>query len=306
VRPQRSFGESGHAGTQDDRALSIERNREYDPFAAIYNRYWGEEYRASVLPVVERLLLSRLRRNASVLDVCCGTGQFTRVVRGRGFEMAGLDASAAMVAFAKRNAPHIPFTVADVRDFSLGRRFHAAYSVFESLNHVPDIPGLALAFARVRRHLEPGAPFLFDLNREEAFIQFWNERDAIVSPDNACIMISHYDQSTRVATCDITVFDLEGQVAEDASAPWRRTDFTVRQTCHSISAVSSALSGAGFSDITLYDAADAGMMGDIGYARTFFLAIARPAERINVRADACADANALLPRRAGEDVHESG
>jgi SAM-dependent methyltransferase len=274
VRPQRPSGESGYAGTQDDRALKIERNREYDPFAAIYNRYWGEEYRAGVLPVVERLLLSRIPRNASVLDVCCGTGQFTQVVRERGFEMAGLDASGAMIAFAKRNAPVIPFTIADVRDFSLGRRFDGAYSVFESLNHVPDLPGLAQAFACVRRHLEPGSPFLFDLNREEAFLQFWNDRDAIVSPDNACMMISRYDESTRVGICDITVFDLEKQTGENANAPWRRTDFTVRQTCHPVAAVSSALSGAGFSDIALYDAADAGMMGDIGYARTFFLAIA--------------------------------
>jgi SAM-dependent methyltransferase len=274
VRPQRPSRESGHAGTQDDRALNIERNREYDPFAPIYNRYWGEEYRASVLPVVERLLLSRVRRNASVLDVCCGTGQFTRVIQERGYEMEGLDASDAMIAFAKTNAPAIPFTVADVRDFSLGRRFNAACSVFESLNHVPDVAGLALAFACVRRHLAPGSPFLFDLNREEAFIQFWNERDAIVSADNACIMSSRYDESTRVGTCDITVFDLDGQIGEHVNAPWRRTDFTVRQTCHPIPEVSSALSGAGFRDITLYDAADAGMMGDIGYARTFFLAIA--------------------------------
>ena len=183
--------------------------------------------------------------------------------------MAGLDASEAMIDFARENAPGISFVVADARDFSLDRQFAAAYSVFESLNHVPDIDGLRLAFGCVRRHLAPGAPFLFDLNREEAFIEFWNDTDAIVSDDNVCVMVSSYNESTRVGICDVTVFDADGQ-----ARGWRRTDFRVRQTCHDIDDVPSALADAGFRDITLHDARDLGMMGEIGFARTFFLALA--------------------------------
>ena len=222
-----------------------------------------------MLPILERLILSRITGNASVLDVCCGTGQLTGMLRQRGYKMTGLDASEAMIGFARENAPGLPFVVADVRDFSIDCRFDAAYSVFESLNHVPDIDGLRLAFSCVRRHLAPGAPFLFDLNREEAFLQFWNDTDAIVSDDNVCVMMSSYNESTHIGTCDVTVFDLES----DAGA-WRRTDFRVRQTCHQIGDVSTALAGAGFRDISLHDARDLGMMSEIGFARTFFLALA--------------------------------
>ncbi len=211
-------------------------------------------------------MLSRVPRLAHVLDVCCGTGQLAQTLRELGYKMAGLDASDSMIEFARRNAPGIPFTVADARDFDLGARFDAAYSVFESLNHVPDLAGLSLAFGCIHRNLAPGAPFLFDLNREPAFIEFWNDTDAIISDDNVCVMASNYNESTRVATCDVTVFDLDGH--------WRRTDFTVRQTCHDIDAVPGLLCDAGCQDVALYDARDAGMMGQIGYARTFFLAIA--------------------------------
>ena len=221
------------------------------------------------MPIIERLVLSRIELKASVLDVCCGTGQLAGVLGQRGYDMAGLDASEAMIDFARENAPDVPFVVADARDFSIDRQFVAAYSVFESLNHVPDIAGLRLAFASIRRHLAPGAPFLFDLNREEAFIEFWNDTDAIVSDDNVCVMVSSYNESTRAGTCDVTVFDLDG----DARG-WRRTDFRVGQTCHDIGDVSSALGDAGFRDITLHDARDLGMMGEIGFARTFFLALA--------------------------------
>lgn len=247
--------------------MEITRNNEYDPFARLYNRLWGADYRAEALPIVERLLLARLKAGAAVLDVCCGTGQFTEEVRQRGYEVAGVDASERMIEFARENTPETDLTVADARSFSLRRRFDAAYSVFESLNHVPDIAGLTLAFGCVRKHLRPGGAFLFDLNREEAFILYWNTTDAIVEDDTVCVLRTEYDNDSREAVCDITAFEM-------VEKAWTRSDFTVRQTCHDPDLVQGALFDAGFSAVTLHDARDAGMNGDAGYARTFFLAIA--------------------------------
>jgi SAM-dependent methyltransferase len=249
------------------RAAKIERNREYDPFAGIYNRHWGADYRAEVAPVVERLLLSRVSPGASVLDVCCGTGQFTAQIKRRGYAVGGMDASGGMIRYARENAPGIDFTVADVREFRLSRKFDAAYSVYESLNHVPDTAGLRLAFNSVRRHLKARAPFLFDLNREEAYILYWNNADSIVEDDSVCVMRSQFDEGARTGRYDVTAFERSGNA-------WRREDFTLRQTCHDFSAVHKALSAAGFKDVTMYDARDIGMKGDAGYGRTFFLCIA--------------------------------
>jgi SAM-dependent methyltransferase len=249
----------------------VERNREYDPFARIYNRYWGVDYRTEVAPVVSRLLLSRVPAGAAVIDVCCGTGQFTETVRRLGYEMAGMDASAEMIRYARENAPGVKFTVADVRDFRLGRAFDAAYSVYESLNHVPDVAGLKLAFGCVRNHLKPGAPFLFDLNREEAYVLYWNNSDSIMDEECVCVMRSEFDETTKIGKYDVVTFELAGG---ESSYEWRRADFTLRQTCHNFSAVHKALFDAGFKDLTMYDARDVGMKGDVGYGRTFFLCVA--------------------------------
>lgn len=252
-------------------AVRVERNREYDPFAHIYNRYWGADYRTGAAPVVARLLLSRLSAGASVLDLCCGTGQFTESVRKLGYDVAGLDASAEMIRYARENAPGIAFTVADVRDFRLGRVFAGAYSVYESLNHVPDIAGLELAFACIHAHLEPGAPFLFDMNREEAYELYWNNSDSIVDGDTVLVMRSEFDETAKTGKYDVVTFERVG----DASANhWRRSDFTLRQVCHQFGSVQNALFHAGFGDLTLYDARDLGMKGDVGYGRTFFLCVA--------------------------------
>jgi SAM-dependent methyltransferase len=250
---------------------SVERNREYDPFARIYNRHWGVDYRAEAVPVVQRLLLSRVEPGAAVLDVCCGTGQFTEEVRRRGYDVSGMDASGEMIRYARDNAPGVELTTADVRDFALGRMFDAAYSVYESLNHVPDIEGLTAAFACIRRHLCAGAPFLFDLNREEAYVLYWNNSDSIVEPDSVCVMRSEFDEETKKGRYDVTAFENAGT---GLANEWQRADFTLCQTCHSVASVQDALEETGFSDVTLYDARDLGMKGDAGYCRTFFLATA--------------------------------
>lgn len=245
-------------------AKHIVPNNEYDPFAKIYNKYWGADYRAEAFPIVRKLLLSRLPVGAAVLDVCCGTGQFTEEVRQQGFDMAGIDASGGMISCARINAPGAELTEADVRGFSLGRKFDGAYSVFESLNHIPDVAGLVLAFRCVRRHLKRGAPFLFDLNREDAFRMYWNTTDALVEDDSVMVLRMDYNDETRVGECRMTAFE--------KARGWVRKDFTIRQTCHEHGAVEEALRTAKFKDVTLYDARDAGMRGDAGYARTFFLA----------------------------------
>jgi len=247
-----------------DTGIVIERNTEFDPFAAVYNRFWGAEYHEQAFPIVEKLLLSRLPARAAVLDVCCGTGQFTARVEERGFRVYGIDASERMIGHARRNAPGAEFCVADARCFSLYQKLDAAYSVFESLNHIPDAEGLGMAFACIRRHLGRGALFLFDLNREEAFVNYWNDTHAIVEDDCVCALRSHYEEEARTATCDITVFQLEDG--------WKRSDFTIRQTCHDVKQVHESLLEAGFGSVSLYDSRDAGMSGDIACARTFFLA----------------------------------
>jgi SAM-dependent methyltransferase len=252
-------------------STKIERNREYDPFARIYNQYWGDEYRVEAAPVVARLLLSRIPAGAAVLDVCCGTGQFTEMVRRLGYNVAGVDASGEMIRYARENAPGVGFTVADVRDFRLPESFDAAYSIYESLNHVPDIAGLRMAFRRIRSHLKPGGPFLFDLNREEAYVLYWNSSDSIIGKNSVCVMRSEFDQAAQAGKYEVTTFERADGASVNA---WRRDDFTLRQYCHEFSAVHGALSGAGFRDVTLFDARDIGIKGEVGYGRTFFLCVA--------------------------------
>ena len=90
---------------------------------------------------------------ATVLEIGCGTGQFTRQLAGRGFELTAIDIGAAMVAAARRNVADetARFEVCSFEDFEGGGPFDLIGSA--TAFHWVD-PGVGLA--KAARLLRPG------------------------------------------------------------------------------------------------------------------------------------------------------
>lgn len=251
---------------------SFRRYGEYDALAWFYNRHWGREYHAKLLPILEGLVIPDLSPGGKVLDLCCGTGHLTRVLHSMGFEATGLDGSPQMIRYAAENAPACRFLVSDAREFRFGPVFHAVLSTFESLNHVMDMGELKKVFMNAFSSLRGGGLFFFDLLSEEAYLSAWNGTTAYVEEDNVCIVRGGYDPPTKTARSEITMFRLER--LERPEGDWRRRDLSLFQRFHPPEDVVPALEEAGFSNITVYNAAtELGMEGDIGMGRLFFLGV---------------------------------
>lgn len=250
--------------------VATPRTAQYDPFAAIYNRWMAEDFCRRVLPVINDILLTKLQANAHILDLCCGSGQMARALTNSGFRVTGVDASDEMVSFARENAPTAKFLLGDARHFRAGARFDAAISTFNSLAHFATVAELMQVFINVRRALQPGAPFLFDLSMEEAYTTKWHGAFALFADDHVCIVRPAYEPNRRLGTNHITVFTREARNAKCGTNLYRRSDFTITQNCHSESDLRSALQQVGFGRIRTFDAErDLGMPGENG--RTFFL-----------------------------------
>jgi SAM-dependent methyltransferase len=241
----------------------MRRNQEYDPFAWLYTTYWGEEFHRQSLAVLDRLILGRLPRRASVLDLCCGDGRMSQQLVRRGYAVMGLDSSDRMLEFAKQRAPKAEFILADARRFNLPERFAAVVSTFDSLNHVCEPRDLAAVFRNVFGCLKPSGLFAFDLNREEAYRDLWARTSHTIDEDAVSIARGCYSSRTKLAHCDVTLFRPSGKF-------WERSDFRLTQKYHPEAEIVAALEDAGFV-VEVHDARDLGMQGDIGFGRTFFL-----------------------------------
>lgn len=99
-----------------------------------------------------------------LLDIGCGTGRHALAFAQRGWTVEGVDAAPAMVARAQAGAVGAAarFSVGTAATFSLGRTFDAAVSLFHVVSYQAETGEAAAMFRNVRRHLRPGAPFVFD------------------------------------------------------------------------------------------------------------------------------------------------
>lgn len=220
------------------------RYSDYDKFAWVYNKHWGDKFVQTALTVLRELVQQHLPPNAGILDLCCGTGQLAQALTEHGYQVTGLDRSEEMLRIARKNVPNVKFILDDARTFILPATYHLVVSVFDSLNHILTLEELAAVFRNVYAALRKGGLFLFDLNVEEGYKANWQGSFGIVEEDHVCVIKNSYSPEERIARFDATIFRLDNN--------WHRSDVTLLQKCYSEGEVRSALEVTRFADINTY------------------------------------------------------
>ncbi len=210
------------------------------------------------------MLFSRIAPGALVLDVCCGCGHVTKEVVRRGYQVTGVDLSEALIAIAQREMPEVDWQVQDARHLQLQRKYDAALSTFDSLNHLPSVEDLAQVFVSVHRALKPGGRFSFDMNLDEAYrtgTQQWvvDVGDAAVS-----LIRGNYEGDSKRVETELIWF-----VKEQTSDSWRQHRSTIKQRSYTQNEILTSLSEAGFRNIEAMPGEEAGMLHGLGIGRLF-------------------------------------
>ena len=128
-----------------------------------FDREWLDRFAAAV------------EGRGRVCDLGCGPGQIARYLAGRGVDAFGIDASASMVATARRLNPSIEFSQGSFFHLALADGALAGIAAFYSLIHCAR-GDLGRALAELARVLEPGGRLLMtvhagtgEVGRDEAF-----------------------------------------------------------------------------------------------------------------------------------------
>src|SRR3954454_8573130 len=197
----------------------------YDPIAEMYHKLWADWYLPAALPVLDLLFFPKVPAGASVLDVCCGSGHVTRELIRRGYSVTAVDASAELIAIARRDWPGVDWRVQDARQIEVGvSQFAAALSTFDSLNHLATVNDLESVFESVHRALEPGGLFVFDMNLEEAFLSDHRRWTAEVKSEYVSLVRGFYDEATKMARTELIWF-----VPAESPDTWRQHRSVVEQ-----------------------------------------------------------------------------
>ena len=88
-----------------------------------YDQRWRDLAASGESVHGEADLVCSLVSSGSVLDAGCGTGRVAIELADRGYDVAGVDLDPGMLDTARAKAPHLSWTLADLLDVDLGRRF---------------------------------------------------------------------------------------------------------------------------------------------------------------------------------------
>ncbi len=135
----------------------------YEHFAEIYEKLnvsADYENRAEyVLSLFERFD----KKPTLLLDLCCGTGSFTKEFYKHNIDCIGVDISPDMLNIAKEKSPAL-FICQKAEELELYGTVDGAVCMLDSINHITNKRQLKKAFKKVHLFLEPERLFIFDIN----------------------------------------------------------------------------------------------------------------------------------------------
>lgn len=114
----------------------------------------------------------QLQQNATILDLACGEGRHSNFLAKNGFDVTGLDLSKRSIEIAKENAiGKVTFDIADMRTFSINKRFDFIFNLFTSFGYFENIDDNILVLNQVNKHLKKEGILVIDFLNKHLVIK---------------------------------------------------------------------------------------------------------------------------------------
>ena len=213
----------------------------YESFARVYDLFMDNIPYEEWCGYLTGLLEDQGIRDGLVLELGCGTGNMTRLLAGKGYDMIGVDNSVDMLEIAiekkEEEGQDILYLLQDMREFELYGTVRAVVSVCDSMNYITDEEDLLEVFRLVNNYLDPGG--IFDTTIAE------DREDASFIWDN------YYDPEEQINEYDLALFI---PVDKDGETLYRKYEETHYQKAYSLEKIKELLAEAGMEFIDAYDA----------------------------------------------------
>jgi SAM-dependent methyltransferase len=226
---KRKAADDGRSGGAYDRDLAYVHDVGFGAFAR------------NAAPGIVKLLRASGIRDGMVVDLGCGSGILAAELLRAGYDVAGVDMSAAMLRMARSRAPGAKFLKASLLDYEIPA-CDAVTAIGEVVCYALDARvsrrPLEAVLRRVHAALRPGGMFVFDVaepgrGSDSAKERYW------LKDDWAMLRKASEDEKRRTLTREITVFRRVG-------GAYRRTDEVHRLRLYPREEVRSVLEQVGF------------------------------------------------------------
>lgn len=162
---------------------------------------------AGALPLGSNIDVGRGR----ILDLACGTGEFSYRLAKQGYRVTALDISSEMLSIAeaktRRHGLVVQFARQDMRCLNLTGEYDVVLCLCDSLNYLLELSDWAATFDSVGKILKPGGYFVFDVNTAHKLATVYgNHAYAGDEGEYAYIWENTYDPESQMCYMDLTFF----------------------------------------------------------------------------------------------------
>jgi SAM-dependent methyltransferase len=198
----------------------------YQYLASYYDTMGADRFSTRMVEYTDKILKRLHHRPKTVLDLCCGTGTAACLFANEGLRVVGLDRSTEMLKAARKKARgrglKIEFVNQELPGFEIRRRgeksrrtFDLITCFFDSMNYMLTEGDLRLCFENVKRHLNPGGLFIYDMNTGYMLKTTWvKSRNCGCTDHHAWVWPTWYDEKSKIAHLDAVFFIKKGKTWE--------------------------------------------------------------------------------------------
>lgn len=222
----------------------------YNGFAYVYDALMQDVDYPKWVDYIELLFKRYGVKPRQIVDLACGTGNVTILLKERGYEVIGIDQSEDMLFVAREKARkrgmNIPFIFQDMRHISLHHAVDAMTCICDGINYISSEEELDLVFEGVYRYLNPNGIFVFDISSYYKLSSIIaNNTFVRTEEDVAYIWENYFDRRSRVCEMELSFFVKEGEY-------YKRFDEIHYQRAYHAEEIVKHLEKNGFEDIGVY------------------------------------------------------
>ncbi|MFO7294392.1 MAG: class I SAM-dependent methyltransferase [Caldicoprobacter sp.] len=222
----------------------------YNGFAYIYDTLMQDVNYPKWVDYIELLFRHYGVKPRQIVDLACGTGNITILLRERGYDVIGIDQSEDMLFVAREKARNrgmnITFIFQDIRHISLHHPVDAMTCICDGINYISAEEELDLVFEGVYRYLNPGGIFVFDISSYYKLSSIVGNNVFVkTDEDISYIWQNYFDKQSRICEMELSFFVKEGE-------HYKRFDEVHYQRAYHAEEIVGHLENNGFEDIGVY------------------------------------------------------
>lgn len=227
--------------------------KQYSSLAGVYDALnTGCDYEKLCSYLAKEIRENEKTKTSLVLDLACGTGKLTLMLREQGFDMTGLDLSEDMLSVAREasyeaGATDVLWLCQNMTDFELYGTVDACVCCLDSINYLTKLSDVKKCFSLVYNYLIPDGVFVFDINTPHRFKNVYGNNAYVLEDEGSlCAWQNEYNEKKKLCSFYLSIF------TENENGTYERSDEIQREKCYSKKQIERALTDTGFEILGVY------------------------------------------------------